>query len=140
MSGLNIQTILVSLFRRFRNYIEDFKYFILSVITCGKYSQNCSKIAKTQDGRLQIAGIKIFPHVLCFQLFCFNKQNYNFRTFRYPYVINKNQLFSDSRCNYSFNNSKTFICINPYHYLLFDNNNITSKIDFLLIYNIHRQL
>ncbi|CAF0809919.1 unnamed protein product [Didymodactylos carnosus] len=64
----------------------------------------CITIPNSSDKRIQIGYKKYFPHVL----YC--------RLWRWADLQNHHELKAKDYCQYSFSQSKTDVCINPYHY------------------------
>ena len=76
-----------------------------SVVSDGNDARGCVLLPRSLDGRLQIAGKKVFPQVIFANIF------------RFPNVT-KSDLVGKSECSHSFNNKSDWICVNPWHYAL----------------------
>lgn len=83
-----------------KRMVEDLK----NALTQPHLPSRCVTIARTGDGRLQVAHRKGFPHLIA----C--------RIWRWPDLCSHRELRSLSICQFSFSHGKPGICINPYHY------------------------
>ncbi|XP_055332091.1 mothers against decapentaplegic homolog 4-like [Paramacrobiotus metropolitanus] len=73
----------------------------------GTTPSDCVTIPRTDDGRMQLAGKKRFPHVLYCQIF------------RWP-GVHKNELRHVPACRYGYDTAASrehsLVCVNPHHY------------------------
>merc|ERR1712141_702396 len=64
----------------------------------------CIAMARTFDGRLQVSGKKVRPHVI----YC--------RLWRFPQLQYNHELQPIEDCPFTFNLKREQVCVNPYHY------------------------
>lgn len=75
-------------------------------LTHKKSDTECVLLPRSQDGRIQVLHKKMLPQVM----YC--------RVWRWPDLINQNELKSVPNCQYPpQQRDNTRVCINPYHYI-----------------------
>ncbi|CAI6372858.1 unnamed protein product [Macrosiphum euphorbiae] len=92
-----------SLVKKLKGKRDELDGLILAITTNGSNPSKCVTIQRTLDGRLQIAGRKVFPHVIYA------------RIWRWP-DLHKNELKHLKYCQYAFDLKCDSVCVNPYHY------------------------
>ncbi|KAL4083384.1 hypothetical protein QTP88_028708 [Uroleucon formosanum] len=92
-----------SLVKKLKGKRDELDSLILAITTNGSNPSKCVTIQRTLDGRLQIAGRKVFPHVIYA------------RIWRWP-DLHKNELKQLKYCQYAFDLKCDSVCVNPYHY------------------------
>eukprot|EP00102_Acyrthosiphon_pisum_P023473 XP_016660683.1 PREDICTED: mothers against decapentaplegic homolog 4-like [Acyrthosiphon pisum] len=92
-----------SLVKKLKGKRDELDSLILVITTNGSNPSKCVTIQRTLDGRLQIAGRKVFPHVIYA------------RIWRWP-DLHKNELKHLKYCQYAFDLKCDSVCVNPYHY------------------------
>ncbi|CAI6377763.1 unnamed protein product [Macrosiphum euphorbiae] len=92
-----------SLVKKLKGKRDELDNLILAITTNGSNPSKCVTIQRTLDGRLQIAGRKVFPHVIYA------------RIWRWP-DLHKNELKHLKYCLYGFDLKCDSVCVNPFHY------------------------
>nr|AID23678.1 smad2/3 [Hofstenia miamia] len=97
------EKIVKSLYKRIRknNMYSELEKALTS---SGHLETQCVTIPRSQDGRLQIQTRKFFPHII----YC--------RLWRFPDLVNPQELRAVSTCQYAFELKRDEVCVNPYHY------------------------
>ena len=92
-----------SLVKKLKERKEELEALSIAVTTNGNQPSKCVTIQRTQDGRLQIAGRKGFPHIIYGRLWRWAD-------------LTRNELKSLPCCQYGFDGKHDVVCINPFHY------------------------
>ncbi|OQV23118.1 Mothers against decapentaplegic-like protein 4 [Hypsibius exemplaris] len=92
-----------SLVKKLKDKPEELDGLILAVTSTGAHVSKCATIPRTLDGRLQVAGRKVFPHVIYA------------RIWRWP-DVHKNEMKQISYCQFAFDMKLDNVCVNPFHY------------------------
>ncbi|CAL4174606.1 unnamed protein product [Meganyctiphanes norvegica] len=92
-----------SLVKKLKEKRDELDSLITAITTNRSHPSKCVTIQRSLDGRLQVAGRKVFPHVLYA------------RIWRWP-DLHKNELKHVKYCQFAFDLKCDSVCVNPYHY------------------------
>ncbi|OWA53287.1 Mothers against decapentaplegic-like protein 4 [Hypsibius exemplaris] len=91
------------LVKKLKDKPDELDALIQAVTLNGSQLTKCATIPRTLDGRLQVAGKKVFPHVIYARIWRWSD-------------IQKSELKKITFCHFAFDDKLDNVCVNPYHY------------------------